>query len=259
MFRGSMTVTNTQFRTRITCNLAFHSFPQKLPHFRLNFYTKFNKQRQQHSSSIQQQQQQQSGPPIMDILHNAKVVRLRSHHGKYLHANSDQDSVSQDRNNTASSNRWTVEFVNNTPDDITIIRLKSCYNKYLTSSNHPFLLGMTGKKVLQTVPSRLDSSVEWEPIGDGKLVKLKTIYGHYLRANGGLPPWRNSVTHDIPHRTATQDWIMWEIEIVETNVQSLQLVPYSDSFTSSESSSPSTNRSKSPTFSNQEVHIIRFY
>eukprot|EP01018_Ginkgo_biloba_P013825 Gb_02244 [translate_table: standard] len=74
---------------------------------------------------------------------------------------------------------------------------------------------MTGKKVLQTLPLKLNSSVEWEPIKEGYRTKLKTCYGNYLRANGGVPPWRNSVTHDIPHRTVTQDWILWEVEIME--------------------------------------------
>ncbi|KAI3729113.1 hypothetical protein L6452_17762 [Arctium lappa] len=227
---------------------SFHL--EKLPLFRLKFSMKLIKQKRLIVED--------SGPPVRDLLRNATAVRLRSRHGKFLHADYDQESVSQDRHGTAKNNFWSVEFVENTPDNVTIIRLKSCYNKYLTASNHPFLLGMTGKKVLQTVPSRLDSSVEWEPLGKGRQVKLKTRYGHYLRANGGLPPWRNSVTHDIPNRSATQDWIMWQIDVVDMSGQStpprlpLHLVPYADSFTSSEPGSPSTNWSKSPTFSNQE-------
>ncbi|GAA0143793.1 hypothetical protein LIER_04394 [Lithospermum erythrorhizon] len=50
------------------------------------------------------------------------------------------------------------------------------------------------------------------PIREGVSVKLKTRYGNYLRANGGLPPWKNSFTHDIPHRH--RDWILWAV--VET-------------------------------------------
>ncbi|KAI7743357.1 hypothetical protein M8C21_006654 [Ambrosia artemisiifolia] len=245
MIRGRMTVTNTQLQTKLNklTSYACHSLSHKIPHFRSTFSTKLIK----NSPSIQQQ----SEPPSMDLLRDAKVVRLRSHHGKFLHANSDQVSVSQDRHETAMNNLWTIEFVDDTPDDVTIIRLKSCYNKYLTASDHPFLFGLTGKKVLQSVPSRLDSSVEWEPIEEGKQVKLKTRYGHYLRGNGGIPPWRNSVTHDIPQRTTTQDWIIWQIDIVDTVDQSLQLVPYSDSFTS-EPNSPASSWSKSPTNSIHE-------
>ncbi|KAL3643177.1 hypothetical protein CASFOL_013992 [Castilleja foliolosa] len=33
---------------------------------------------------------------------------------------------------------------------------------------------MTGRKVLQTLPKRLDSSVEWEPIRENGAIKLKT-------------------------------------------------------------------------------------
>ncbi|XP_076900531.1 uncharacterized protein LOC143554718 [Bidens hawaiensis] len=186
----------------------------------------------------------------MDLFHNAKAVRLKNHHNKYLYADEDQESVSQDRNGASKNNRWTVEFTD-TLSSQTIIRLKSCYNKYLTASNHRFLLGMTGRKVLQTMPTRLDSSVEWEPVREGNQVKLKTRYGQYLRANGGLPPWRNSVTHDIPHRTATQEWILWDVDVVDIVVHSPaprpppQLVHHSDSFTSTDdSASPTTNWSR---------------
>lgn len=147
----------------------------------------------------------------MEAFLKAKTVRLKSHHDKFLVADYDRESVVQDRNGNAKGARWTVEF---DEQESTVIRLQSCYGKYLTASNLPFMLKMTGKKVLQTLPKRLDSSVEWEPVRDGNLVRLKTRYGQYLRANGGLPPWRNSVTHDIPHRTSHQDWVLWDVEIV---------------------------------------------
>lgn len=46
-------------------------------------------------------------------------------------------------------------------------------------------------------------------------VKLKTRYGNYLRANGGVPPWRNSITHDVPSRSHTQEWILWQVEVLD--------------------------------------------
>ncbi|KAJ9135198.1 hypothetical protein P3X46_032407 [Hevea brasiliensis] len=147
----------------------------------------------------------------MELFRKAKVIRLRSHHDKFLLADDDEESVSQDRNGAVMNARWTVEILEKAYG----IRLKSCYGKYLTASNMPFLLGMTGKKVLQSLPRRLDSSVEWEPIREGVQVKLKTRYGQYLRANAGLPPWRNQITHDVPYRSSTQDWILWDIDIVE--------------------------------------------
>ncbi|KAJ8760970.1 hypothetical protein K2173_022008 [Erythroxylum novogranatense] len=153
----------------------------------------------------------------MDFFRKAKAVRFRSHHDKYLIADEDEESVIQDRNGSSKSAKWTVEVV---PGSQHILRFKSCYGKYLTASNQPFLLGMTGRKVFQTLPRRLDSSVEWEPIREGAVVKLKTRYGQFLRANGGLPPWRNSVTHDIPHRTATQDWVLWHVDVVDIHIQS---------------------------------------
>ena len=144
---------------------------------------------------------------------NAKIVRLKSCHDKYLTADDDEESVFQDRDGSSKAAKWTVEFVDNSQD---IIRLRSCYGNYLTASNQPFLLGMTGRKVLQTRPKRLDSSVEWEPVRErGAAIKLKTRYGHFMRANGGLPPWRHSVTHDIPHRTATKEGVLWEVHVVD--------------------------------------------
>eukprot|EP00262_Sarcandra_glabra_P005649 TRINITY_DN17392_c0_g1_i1.p1 TRINITY_DN17392_c0_g1~~TRINITY_DN17392_c0_g1_i1.p1 ORF type:complete len:397 (-),score=43.59 TRINITY_DN17392_c0_g1_i1:255-1304(-) len=158
----------------------------------------------------------------MDLFQNAKAVRLRSHHNKYLFAEEDEESVCQNRKGASHNARWTVEFV----EGSNVIRLKSCYGRYLTASSMPFLLGMTGRKVLQTVPKRLDSSVEWEPVREGFQVRIKTRYGQFLRGNGGLPPWRNSVTHDIPQRTATQDWVLWDVDIVDIIVQSPRIVPF---------------------------------
>ncbi|KAF9623858.1 hypothetical protein IFM89_005443 [Coptis chinensis] len=148
----------------------------------------------------------------MEFFKNAKVIRLRSYHDKYLLAEDDEDYVCQDRNGSSRNARWTVDFVDGSEN---VIRLNSCYGKYLTASTIPFLLGVTGKKVLQTTPRRLDSSIEWEPIREGMQVKLKTRYGDFLRANGGVPPWRNSITHDIPHRSAHQDWILWDVDIIQ--------------------------------------------
>lgn len=146
----------------------------------------------------------------MEFFQKAKFVRLKSNHDKFLHADPDQESVYQDRSGSSRTVKWTVEF----PEGFdNVIRLKSCYGKYLTALDEQHLFGVTGQKVVQSLPSKLDSLVEWEPIKEGSMVKLKTRYGNYLRANSGLPPWRNSVTHDIPHRH--QDWILWAVDTVE--------------------------------------------
>lgn len=194
----------------------------------------------------------------MDLFRNARAVRLKSVHGKYLAADEDQETVTQDRNGSSKSAKWTVEFV---PDSDNRIRLKSCYGKYLTASNQPFLLGATGHKVLQTLPSRLDSSLSWEPIWENGAVKLKTQYGNYLRGNGGLPPWRNSVTHDVPVRTVTQESVSWEVHVVDflpeakaapkAKAAAAAVLTKEDSF-ASESESPMASISlKSATFSRQ--------
>ncbi|XP_042025754.1 uncharacterized protein LOC121772636 isoform X2 [Salvia splendens] len=145
----------------------------------------------------------------MDFFSKAKSVKLKSLHEKYLTADADGASVFQDRSDSAAA-IWAVEFVEGAEG---MVRLRSCSGKYLTAKDEEFLLGVTGRKVVQSVPPKLDSSVEWEPVREGMQVRLKTRYGNYLRANGGLPPWRNSVTHDIPHRH--HDWILWDVEVVE--------------------------------------------
>ncbi|XP_042411991.1 uncharacterized protein LOC122001348 [Zingiber officinale] len=149
----------------------------------------------------------------MDLFDRAKAVRLRSYHGKYLTADEDEEHVTQSRNGSASGARWEVEFLPDRP----ALRLRSCYGRYLAASPESFLLGFTGKKVVQLLPSldQSDPSLEWEAFREGFQVKLRSHAGKFLRANGSLPPWRNSVTHDLPHYTATQDWVLWDVNIVE--------------------------------------------
>ncbi|KAL3526481.1 hypothetical protein ACH5RR_011137 [Cinchona calisaya] len=170
--------------------------------------------------------------PGMEFFKKAKSVRLRSHHQKYLLADSDEEAVIQDRSGTSKLAKWTVEFVEGVEN---VVRLKSCYGKYLTASDEQYLLGVTGQKVTQSLPRKLDSKVEWEPIKDGFQIRLKTRYGNYLRANGGLPPWRNSITHDIPR--THQEWILWEVDVLEIRPDSPKKVTRSESLDEDLSSS----------------------
>ncbi|CAA7031874.1 unnamed protein product [Microthlaspi erraticum] len=154
----------------------------------------------------------------MEFFQKAKAVRMRKVQ-KYLTAEEDEETVTQDRNGSDKRARWTVEPVRGSFE---VIRLKSCYGSYLTVSNERFLLGATGHKVVLSKPSRLGSSVEWEPVKEGSKMKLKTRYGNFLRANGGLPPWRNSVTHDSPH---ISDSFLWDIDIVEILAETMSPAP----------------------------------
>lgn len=182
----------------------------------------------------------------MEFFQKAKSVRLKSRHDKFLLADPDQETVYQDRNGTSQGAKWTIEF----PEEVeNVIRLKSCYGKYLTATDDQFLFGVTGCKVVQSLPKKLDSLIEWEPMKDGFLVKLKTRYGNYLRANGGLPPWRNSITHDIPHRH--HDWILWQVDIVEILPES-EIIPQSRLDDNSSSSFHFT----SPTYHESEVSLL---
>ncbi|GMP94180.1 hypothetical protein CsSME_00043723 [Camellia sinensis var. sinensis] len=150
----------------------------------------------------------------MEFFNKAKAVKLRCHHNKYLVADDDQEKVRQSKNGSSRKARWVVEFV---PDNTQVLRLKSCHGRYLTATNQPFLLGMTGNKVLQTQPENMrDMFIDWKPEKDGfHQLKLRAFGGTYLRANGGSPPWRNSITHDSPYTSSTSKWILWDVEVVE--------------------------------------------
>ncbi|KAI3462451.1 hypothetical protein Pfo_019114 [Paulownia fortunei] len=154
----------------------------------------------------------------MELFRNAKSVRLISHKDKYLVAEDDEETISQDHESISQEHKrsakkavWTVEFV----EGKDFIRLKSCFGTYLTASSVPFLPGVTGKKVVQTSPYYCDPATEWEPLRDGMQVRLRSFWGNFLRPNGGLPPWRNSVTHDIPHRPKTRNKLLWDVDVVE--------------------------------------------
>ncbi|KAL3676848.1 hypothetical protein R1sor_026796 [Riccia sorocarpa] len=164
----------------------------------------------------------------MEFFEKAKTVRLKSWHGKYLWADEDGYKVYQCKEPMNIRAQWRVER----DPDSRVIRLKSCHHSYLTASDEEFLLGMTGNKVVQTKPKKIDSSVEWEPIKENtRQFKLKTSHGNYLRANkAATPPWRNSITHDIPSRMAKhQDYLLWEAEIVwESNASSVSVLDSND-------------------------------
>ncbi|CAN0925797.1 hypothetical protein LINGRAHAP2_LOCUS34963 [Linum grandiflorum] len=142
-----------------------------------------------------------------------KAVKLRSHLDKYLLADDDRLTVRQTRNFASSRHAtWFVEFL---PHKHDVVRLRSCFGTYLTASDSPFLLGVTGRKVTQTSPDggeKSDALLEWRPVRDGFQVRLVSSFGKYLRGNGGTPPWRNSVTHDDPAAGATRKWILWDVE-----------------------------------------------
>ncbi|KAL0807338.1 hypothetical protein Bca101_099830 [Brassica carinata] len=159
-------------------------------------------------------------------------------------AEEDVESVTQERNGSDKRARWTVEPVRGSFE---AIRLKSCYGSYLTASNERFLLGATGRKVVLSKLSGLDSSVEWEPVREGSKVKLKTRQGHFLRGNGGLPPWRDSVTHDSRR---SSDSFLWDVDVLETT--SLALVPVATPPLHRRQSSPPMSRTSSEK-SEQEV------
>ncbi|XP_058193350.1 uncharacterized protein LOC131310381 isoform X2 [Rhododendron vialii] len=113
-------------------------------------------------------------PSVMkDLYPNGMVVRLRSKNNKYLFAGEDKISVTLVESDSSENVRWTVEFSYESDD---IFRLKSCYG-----------------------------SKDW--------VKLITRDGSFLRANGGLPPWKDTVTHDVPW--AFQDLVLWDVQPVE--------------------------------------------
>ncbi|KAG2310562.1 hypothetical protein Bca52824_022119 [Brassica carinata] len=88
----------------------------------------------------------------MEFFRNAKAVRMRNVHEKYLMADEDEETVTQDRTGSDKRARWTVEPV---CGSFEVICLRSCYGNYLTASNKRFLLGATWRKVVLSKPNRL--------------------------------------------------------------------------------------------------------
>lgn len=150
-------------------------------------------------------------PNFMELFSKAKAVRLRAHNDKYLVADQDNQTIRQTRNRTSPKAIWVVEAMDGG------IRLKSLvHGRYMSASDLPFLLGVTGNKVVQVGAEKASEwMVKWEPVREGFQVKLRSWCGTYLRGNGGTPPWRNSVTHDHPHTSATGKWILWDVEGVD--------------------------------------------
>lgn len=154
----------------------------------------------------------------MEFFEKPVAVRLKTHLDKYLVADDDQLSIRQSQSAGGTRRaRWLIQHVDSNNH---VIRLKSCFGRYLTASNTPFLLGMTGKKVFQTLlpeNTKDQLAIEWQPVRDGFQVKLKSASsGTYLRANGATMPWRNTVTHDSSSFTSSShNWILFDVEAVD--------------------------------------------
>ncbi|CAJ1939956.1 unnamed protein product [Sphenostylis stenocarpa] len=149
----------------------------------------------------------------MEYFNKAKAVKLQSHLGKYLVADDDNHKLRQSRNGSTRKAIWFVEQVEGKNHHL---RLRTSNGRYLTATDAPFLLGVTGNKVVQGIFEKgSDWEFEWEPITEGFQVKLRSWCGKYLRGNGGTLPWRNSITHDDPHSSVTRDWILWSVEAVD--------------------------------------------
>lgn len=78
----------------------------------------------------------------MELFYDAKAVRFRSHLNRYLVADDDQRTIRQSRNGLSRKARWLVEVAD--PENSHLIRLRSSSGMYLTASDEPFLLSLTG-------------------------------------------------------------------------------------------------------------------
>ncbi|XP_074337464.1 uncharacterized protein LOC141674654 [Apium graveolens] len=147
----------------------------------------------------------------MDLFERAKTIRLRTIRDKFLVADDNEETVFQHRDDSSTSSVWNVEIITGGK----YVRFKSCYGTYLTASDN-LSPGIIGKKVVQSFPKSVDMSMtDWEPVRDGFQVRLRTRKGSFLRPNGGVPPWRNTVTHDMPQTSKTHEKVLWSIDVVE--------------------------------------------
>ncbi|KAL5721696.1 hypothetical protein ACHQM5_005309 [Ranunculus cassubicifolius] len=140
----------------------------------------------------------------MEFFNNAKTVRLKAHNGKYLLARDDGETVRQDRDGSGSRACWGVEF----DTSKSYVLLKSCFGRYLTASEEQDLHGFI---VTQSLGS--GDEIYWKPLKDGSKVYFKAYVGFYLRANGGIPPWKNTVSH-AETETVTEQF-QWVVEVLQ--------------------------------------------
>lgn len=89
-------------------------------------------------------------------------------------------------------------------------------------------------------------------------MKLRSKGGKFLRANRATPPWRNSVTYDLPYWTATQDWVMWDADKVDVDDQYLPQLSNASSFSDSSSSNSPTVRSGSSPATSERLRKLIF-
>lgn len=185
----------------------------------------------------------------MEFFTKSKLVNLRSHLDKYLI--DDNGKLRQSRNGTVKRAQWTVEKVEAFETHRHVVRLKSFNGKYLTATETPFRLGVTGKAVILTeLEEGLDGKNEWEPIRDGFQVKFRSYCGKYLRGNGGAPPWRNSVTHDDSDSSVSKGCFLWDVEtVMEKDVNELFSESFLASFASDDVSVNSDTASPMSVFS----------
>lgn len=181
----------------------------------------------------------------MELFQNAKTVRLRSVKDRYLVAENDQETVSQDRDGSSNKSVWTVEI----GGEENFVRFKSCYGTYLAATNTIFVPWVAGKMVVkQFLPEPTDMSItDWEPLRDGFQVRLRTRSGSLLRPNGGLPPWRNTITHDIP-RSRLEEKVLWSIDVAEPLPAPTQSLSEIMTFQRSVSTASKLKFLKAPTF-----------
>lgn len=181
----------------------------------------------------------------MELFQNAKAVRFRSVKDRYLVAETDQETVTQDRDGTNNKSVWTVESGN----DENFIRFKSCYGTYLAATSTTFVPWVAGKFVVkQVIPDPIDMTMtEWEPLRDGFQVRLRSRAGTLLRPNGGLPPWRNTVTHDVP-RTRSEEKVLWSVDVTEVLPAPTQSLSEIMALQRSVSTSSKLRFLKTPTF-----------
>ncbi|RRT48512.1 hypothetical protein B296_00045888 [Ensete ventricosum] len=129
----------------------------------------------------------------MEFFAGARVVRWQSVHNKYPVAEDDERRVSEDQDSSSSGARWTVEKCLPPPRR---------YEGRLE------------------VPGHSGAAVEWQPLRDGFHVLLRCFFRVYLPANGGLPSWQSSVTVEKRLWWYSRDWLLWDVEVLETQPNS---------------------------------------
>ncbi|KAF7045396.1 hypothetical protein CFC21_054507 [Triticum aestivum] len=152
----------------------------------------------------------------MDQFPDRHHVRLRSRAlGGYLHAADDGESVVLRRSRASLNAAWEVHLRPNGGRGVHLLLHSAAYGRYLAANTAaPAPPGHRGSRAEQRdYDHPVVPDIMWEAVRAGSQgdVMLRTVGGHYLRANGRYRRWKNGVSVDGDYITTMARWAVERI------------------------------------------------